>query len=184
MAADAPPAAGLNILHVLRAPVGGLFRHVLDLVRGQYARGNRIGLVADSLTGGTQAEENFAQLAPHLALGLTRVPMSRQFGLRDLAARAHVARRAIETVADIVHGHGAKGGAYARLVASPRAARVYTPHGGSLHYSWSSPAGAFYLASERLLMGRTDLFKAPTGAKRLKPRSASRAGLRRWCITA
>src|SRR3974390_209826 len=88
MAADAPPAGGLNILHVLRAPVGGLFRHVLDLVRGQYARGNRLGLVADSLTGGTQAEENFAQLAPHLALGLTRVPMSRQFGLRDLAARA------------------------------------------------------------------------------------------------
>jgi glycosyltransferase involved in cell wall biosynthesis len=145
-------------LHVLRAPVGGLFRHVLDLVRGQCARGNRIGIVADASTGGTQADENFAQLTPHLALGLTRVPMGRQFGWRDLAARAHVARRAIETGADIVHGHGAKGGAYARLVASPRAARVYTPHGGSLHYSWNSPAGAFYLASERFLMGRTDLF--------------------------
>jgi glycosyltransferase involved in cell wall biosynthesis len=158
LAADAPPAGGLNILHVLRAPVGGLFRHVLDLVRGQCARGNRIGIVADASTGGTQADENFAQLTPHLALGLTRVPMSRQFGWRDVAARAHVARRAIETGADIVHGHGAKGGAYARLVASPRAARVYTPHGGSLHYSWNSPAGAFYLASERFLMGRTDLF--------------------------
>jgi glycosyltransferase involved in cell wall biosynthesis len=158
LAADAPPAGGLSILHVLRAPVGGLFRHVLDLVRGQCARGNRIGIVADASTGGTQADENFAQLTPHLALGLTRVPMSRQFGWRDLAARAHVARRAIETGADIVHGHGAKGGAYARLVASPRAARVYTPHGGSLHYSWNSPTGAFYLASERFLMGRTDLF--------------------------
>ena len=158
MSADAPPAGGLNILHVLRAPVGGLFRHVLDLVCGQCARGNRIGLVADASTGGTQAEENFAQLAPHLALGLTRVSMSRQFGLRDLGARAHVARRAIEAGADIVAGHGAKGGAYARLLTSPRAARVYTPHGGSLHYSWRSPAGAFYLASERLLMGRTDLF--------------------------
>ena len=27
------PARSLNILHVLCAPVGGLFRHVLDLVR-------------------------------------------------------------------------------------------------------------------------------------------------------
>ena len=48
-----------------------------------------------------------------------------------------------------VHGHGAKGGAYARLArAAQRAIRVYTPHGGSLHYRWSSPS-ALYLALER-----------------------------------
>ena len=46
----------LNILHVMRAPVGGLFRHVLDLARGQIARGHRVGLIADILTGGAQAE--------------------------------------------------------------------------------------------------------------------------------
>ena len=58
----------------------------------------------------------------------------------------------------MVHGHGAKGGAYARLAAAPRALRVYTPHGGSLHYRWSSPTGFLYLALERVLMRRTDLF--------------------------
>lgn len=42
----------LNILHVLRAPVGGLFRHVLDLTHGQVARGHRVGIVADRHTGG------------------------------------------------------------------------------------------------------------------------------------
>lgn len=157
------PAGSLNILHVLRAPVGGLFRHVLDLVRGQHAQGHRIGVVADASTGGPNAEECFAGLAPHLALGLTRVAMSRQLGLRDVSARAHVARRALEIGADVVHGHGAKGGAYARLARSPRAIRAYTPHGGSLHYAWSSPAGAFYLASERLLMRRTDLFLFESG---------------------
>ena len=45
----------LNILHVLRAPVGGLFRHVTDLARGQAARGHRVGLIADRSTGGTLA---------------------------------------------------------------------------------------------------------------------------------
>jgi glycosyltransferase involved in cell wall biosynthesis len=151
-------AGSLNILHVLRAPVGGLFRHVLDLARGQAARGHRIGIVADASTGGALAEASLAELAPLLALGLTRVAMSRQLGWRDIAARAHVARRAAEAGADVVHGHGAKGGAYARLVTSRRAIRVYTPHGGSLHYAWSSPTGLLYLASERLLMRRTDLF--------------------------
>ena len=150
--------ANLNILHVLRAPVGGLFRHVFDLARGQAELGHCVGVVADASTGGRQAEERLAQLGPHLALGITRVAMSRHIGWRDAAACAHVARRAALAEADVVHGHGAKGGAYARLAASPRSIRVYTPHGGSLHYSWNSPAGFFYLASERLLMRRTDLF--------------------------
>ena len=39
-----------------------------------------------------------------------------------------------------------------------RALRVSTPHGGSLHYRWSSPTGAVYLALERALLRRTDLF--------------------------
>ncbi len=84
--------AGLNILHVLRAPVGGLFRHVVDLATGQAARGHRIGLIADSASGGPQSDAMLEDLAPVLALGLTRVPMSRQFGTRDLPAAAHVAR--------------------------------------------------------------------------------------------
>jgi glycosyltransferase involved in cell wall biosynthesis len=148
----------LNILHVLRAPVGGLFRHVLDLARGQIARGHRVGLVADASTGGAQAEARLAVLGPELALGLSRVAMSRQIGLRDATACMHVGRRAAEVGADVVHGHGAKGGAYARFADAERAIRVYTPHGGSLHYDWRSPAGFLYLASERLLMRCTDLF--------------------------
>jgi len=154
MPADGP----LNILHVLRAPVGGLFRHVVDLARGQAARGHRVGLIADSTSGGAAAEATLADLSSTLALGLTRVPMSRQIGTNDFPAAAHVARRAAELAANVLHGHGAKGGAYVRLARNARAIRVYTPHGGSLHYRWNSPAGFLYLAAERALMPRTDLF--------------------------
>lgn len=149
---------GLNILHVLRAPVGGLFRHVIDLARGQAARGHRVGVIADSSSGGAQADATLADLSKVLALGLSRVPMSRQLGASDLPAVAHVARRVAETTADVIHGHGAKGGAYARLARNARAIRVYTPHGGSLHYRWSTPAGFLYLLAERVLIRRTDLF--------------------------
>jgi glycosyltransferase involved in cell wall biosynthesis len=137
--------------------VGGLFRHVLDLARGQAARGHAVGIVADSSTGGARADAAFAALAPQLVLGLSRVPMSRHIGLSDLAAQRHVASRARETQADVLHGHGAKGGAYARLVGTS-AIRVYTPHGGSLHYSRTSPAGLVYLTLEQVLMPRTELF--------------------------
>lgn len=151
--------APLNILHVFRAPVGGLFRHVLDLSREQAARGHRVGLIADSSTGGERAAEVLAALQPHLALGISRIPMSRHLGPGDAMAIAHVVRRSRETQADIIHGHGAKGGAYARLVVGHRrAVRAYTPHGGSLLFGHNTLAGKFYLATERLLMLRGDLF--------------------------
>jgi glycosyltransferase involved in cell wall biosynthesis len=151
------PKPTLRILHVLRAPVGGLFRHVVDLARAQATRGHAVGLIADATTGGEVADEILARLVPVLKLGLVRVPMSRHAGFRDLAAFRHVAARAREIAADVLHGHGAKGGAYARL-AGGYELKVYTPHGGSMHYSPFSPLGLFYLALERALMRRTDLF--------------------------
>jgi glycosyltransferase involved in cell wall biosynthesis len=146
----------LNILHVFRAPVGGLFRHVVDLVRIQAASGHRVGIVADATTGGARAEAMLAALAPALALGLTRVPMSRHLGPSDFSAARRVGRVLRDTGADVVHGHGAKGGAYARL-SGGQAVRAYTPHGGTLHFDPRSPPGLLYLTLERALVSRTDL---------------------------
>jgi glycosyltransferase involved in cell wall biosynthesis len=148
-----------NILHVFRAPVGGLFRHVLDLAQGQIARGHRVGLIADSRTGGARADDILQKLAPSLALGLTRLPIPRHPGPMDVFALAHVMRRIAQTRADVVHGHGAKGGAYARMAFNTsRPVRAYTPHGGSLLFGHDTLAGKIYLTTERLLMLRGDLF--------------------------
>ena len=149
----------LRILHVFRAPVGGLFRHVLDLTREQVARGHHVGLIADSNTGGARAEATLNELAPSLALGMTRIPMRRHIGPGDAVAMTHVMGRIAQTSADVVHGHGAKGGAYARMALNARrAVRAYTPHGGSLLFGHNTLAGKFYLATEKLLMLRGDLF--------------------------
>ena len=150
--------APLSILHVLRAPVGGLFRHVCDLARGQAARGHHVGVIADQASGGARADAALADLAPVLALGLTRVPMARDLGGGDVAAIRHVGERAVAQRVHVLHGHGAKGGAYARLARGFGALRVYTPHGGSLHYRWSTLSGALYLTAEAILKRRTDLF--------------------------
>ncbi|MGA8819951.1 MAG: glycosyltransferase family 4 protein [Xanthobacteraceae bacterium] len=151
--------ASLKILHILRAPLGGLFRHVLDVAQGQAARGHRVGLVVDSITGGARANELLAQLAPKMALNIARVPIARQLGFGDIGALQFVAQRVAAVEPDVVHGHGAKGAALARL--APRGEttiRVYTPHGGSLVYAPGTAAGGFYRVLERLLNARTDLF--------------------------
>ena len=149
----------LKILHVFRAPVGGLFRHVLDVACGQAARGHRVGLIVDSMTGGARAEAALAELAPRLALGIARIAIARQLNPRDLGAARQVARRIAAVAPDVLHGHGAKGAALVRL--APRrngTIRVCTPHGGTLVYAPGSLAGGIYRALERLLSWRTDLF--------------------------
>ena len=62
----------LRILHATRAPVGGIFRHILDLANGQADRGHHVGIIADSLTGGERAEQALAEIAPRLKLGVHR----------------------------------------------------------------------------------------------------------------
>lgn len=156
---EAASSGPLNILHVFRAPVGGLFRHVTDLARGQAARGHNVGLIADSTTGGARADETLGELARELAFGVSKYPFPRHLGFGDAGGVRHVAQRIAQCRAHVIHGHGAKGGAYARLAAAPKGAiRAYTPHGGSLHYRATSPLGLLYLGLERLLMPRSDLF--------------------------
>jgi glycosyltransferase involved in cell wall biosynthesis len=149
----------LKILHILRAPLGGLFRHVVDLVRGQAKRGHQVGLFLDSTTGGARAENILAELLPYLALGYERVAIPRQVNPRDAFALRQVSRRIAAIKPDVLHGHGAKGAALARLVPNyGHAIRAYTPHGGSLVYCPGTVAGGFYRSVERLLNWRTDLF--------------------------
>jgi glycosyltransferase involved in cell wall biosynthesis len=129
----------MRILHCLRAPVGGLFRHVLDLAEEQANRGHDVGILADSNAEDRLTSAKFASVAPRLTLGLARVPMRRQPGLGDLFATRAVRAHAAKLDLDVLHGHGAKGGAYARLAArglarrGQRIASFYTPHGGSLN---------------------------------------------------
>jgi glycosyltransferase involved in cell wall biosynthesis len=65
---------------------------------------------------------------------------------------------------DILHGHGAKGGAQGRIIGTlmrrrrSKVTRIYTPHGGSLHFDRTTLSGRVYLTAERWLAGRTDGF--------------------------
>ena len=142
----------MRILHVFRSPVGGLFRHVADLARGQQALGHDVGILCDRQTGGADATAALASLEKSCSLGIARVPISTFPGIGDLAATRKVAAQARTVQAEIIHGHGAKGGVYARLAARElKIPGVYTPHGGSLHYDWLRPPGAVFLVAERAL---------------------------------
>jgi glycosyltransferase involved in cell wall biosynthesis len=153
------PDQPLRILHAVRAPVGGIFRHILDLANGQADRGHQVGIIADSLTGGERAEAALAEIAPRLKLGVHRLAIHREPFPTDILVWAHFMRLIRRLKPDVLHGHGAKAGAFIRLKGrSEGTIRVYTPHGGSLHYPLNTLKGALYSRLERALMDNTDLF--------------------------
>ena len=149
----------LRILHAVRAPVGGIIRHVLDLANGQADRGHHVGIIADSLTGGERAEAALAEIAPRLKLGVRRLAIHRDPHPADLLVWTRFKYLIWRLKPDVLHGHGAKAGVFIRLKSrSEHAIRVYTPHGGSLHYPPNTWKGSVYGGIERTLMDNTDLF--------------------------
>ncbi|MEM8796004.1 MAG: glycosyltransferase [Pseudomonadota bacterium] len=159
----------LRVIHCVRSPVGGIFRHIQDVIRYQNTAGIDVGLICDSLTGDTFEEEQLAELAPHMALGVARLPMARHLSFSDIKATRLIYKLLKQTDVDVIHAHGAKGGAYGRLVGhvlgakrrkvgKPGVVAVYSPHGGSLHFDKTSIAGRLYFALERIMEAYTDEF--------------------------
>ena len=154
----------LRIVHCFRSPVGGIFRHVRDLLKAQKANGHEIGIICDNNTGGAFEEELFERIKPDLALGLHRIPMSRSISGFDISATWKTYNIIKELKPDIIHSHGAKGGVYGRIagsllrVSGVRVARIYCPHGGSIHFDAASIKGKLFFAVERWLSRKTDRF--------------------------
>jgi glycosyltransferase involved in cell wall biosynthesis len=169
------PISDAKVVHCFRAPIGGLFRHVRDLVSAQHALGMRVGVICDS-GGDSGTGTSLATLASRCALGVHRVPMRREPSPADFRTIGKIARTAARLQPDIIHGHGAKGAAYARLAAHRVGARaICTPHGGWLHYPPWSLRGATYGAMERALNRLAhgvifeSAFSRDTFARRLGP---------------
>ena len=157
-------SAGLRIVHCFRAPVGGVFRHVRDLAAAQAAAGHQVGFICDSTTGGALEDRYFDAVAQSLALGVTRMPIGRNVGPGDLVSGWRTYRIVKKLRPHVLHGHGAKGGALARVfgstlrVSGSRVARLYSPHGGVLHFDPGTAKGRLLFALERLMDRMSDRF--------------------------
>jgi glycosyltransferase involved in cell wall biosynthesis len=152
----------LRIMHVFRAPLGGLFRHVVDLANEQVARGHDVGVFFDSAARSDHVDKALSRIAGGLSLGVSGCAIRRNPHPSDAFAMARFARKIAEIKPDVVHGHGSKGGLYARLpgLSHPNAGpvRAYTPHGGSFNYNPGGLLHRAYMATEKLLTLSTDVF--------------------------
>jgi glycosyltransferase involved in cell wall biosynthesis len=141
-----------RIIHCFRAPLGGVMRHVGDLVTAQHGMGLDVGLITASNLGGAGADKVLRSLEAKCTLGIHRFPMDRLPTPRDLRTYRAIRKTCRALRPDLLHGHGAKGGAFAALAARSLAVPAfYTAHGGSLQFDRTSPLGLLSLSLEKLL---------------------------------
>ncbi len=151
----------LKIVHVFRAPLGGLFRHVVDLAAEQSARGHEVGMFFDRGGLCERVATALARIPGGLKLGVGTASIHRNPGLSDVLAMARFVAWLRKVKPDVVHGHGSKGGVYARTSGLGRARgpiRAYTPHGGSFYYRPGTALHRAYMLAEKLLAPMTDVF--------------------------
>jgi glycosyltransferase involved in cell wall biosynthesis len=175
----------LRIIHVFRAPLGGLFRHVIDLAAEQVERGHDVGLFFDSAFRGDNVAAALARIKGELSLGVLGCPIKRDPDINDFAVMAQFIATVKRLKPNVIHGHGSKGGLYARLPGflpgGSGPIRAYTPHGGSFNYRPGTAVHRLYMATERLLALRTDvfLFESAFIAGRYDAYVGGKTGLRR-----
>jgi len=143
---------------ILRSPVGGLYRHVIDLSDELGQRGHNIGIIYDARNGDFQTKQRIETMQNKPILGVHQVSMPRLFGVGDFFASLKIRALAKKLNAHILHGHGAKGGFNARIakMITGGTMAIYTPHGGVLHYSPSGITGKILYSIERFLTKKTN----------------------------
>lgn len=128
--------------------------HICQLCGGLDAQFYRHHLV----TNVTDSDPTY-RASPLDSISVKNLPITHTISTRDLGNIILIYRMFKSQHIDIVHGHGAKGGLYARICGKLTGAKVvYTPHGGISHerrHGWTS---TIQNKVEKFLRPSTDMY--------------------------
>ena len=140
-----------HILHVVGDPVGGIRLHIHTLIKEQEKHGIRISY-AYSIS---SVDSVFSKDIESICLAVDAcIPMRvrKKPHYSDLINLKTLYQYIKANNVTIVHGHGAKGGLYARLLSAVIGVKsVYTPHGGTAHKMFNQLEEAIYTTCENAL---------------------------------
>ena len=145
----------VKVLRILRAPVGGIGKFVIDLcVYAPDDVSTTLVTSFDAIDPGFEA--GYQALSDALEDSLNLVIETGPCA-RDLSNMWKIYRKVCTQRFDVIHGHGAKGGFYARCLGLLlRVPVVYSPHGGSFHAVHGALLNRVYHTLERILYVWTD----------------------------
>lgn len=148
-----------HVLQIVGEPVGGIRKHVHTLIRGLSGSGLKTSYVYSSLAQDDVFKADYPAISGLLSGRLFSLPISKRPGPADLLNLYRLYKYVKQEGVGLVHGHGAKGGAYARLLSMSCGVKcVYTPHGGAVHRMFGPVEEFLYSSAEKILFHFTDYF--------------------------
>lgn len=147
----------MNVLQILGDPTGGIRKHVHQIISNSKAK----GIVPFYIHGKTLDAVGKLDVTGFENIGVDRqeIIIKKRPHFSDFYNILFIFRYCKKNNIKIVHGHGAKGGIYCRLVGLlVGIPSIYTPHGGSVHASFGAIEGFFYRTVERILKPITRLY--------------------------
>jgi glycosyltransferase involved in cell wall biosynthesis len=144
----------IRCLQITGDAVGGIRLHVHSII-DELHKSDQAVFYACSSHADTKGELDIARFQKN-GLPVFRLPVQKQPAFSDLLNIIRLVIWARKYRVNLVHGHGAKGGLYARIVGLfARAKVVYTPHGGVVHAAFGRVTTRVYAFIERMLVPLT-----------------------------
>jgi glycosyltransferase involved in cell wall biosynthesis len=145
----------LRILQVVGDPVGGIRKHIHDILNGLNIEFDFFYISSkkgDSIYF-DEIDAIKKKIVNHQTLNILKKPSK-----SDLTNIYKIYKFIKKHQIDLVHGHGAKGGLYARIAGKLAGCKViYTPHGGVVHCMFKPIEAKVYKLVEKILCYFTDL---------------------------
>jgi glycosyltransferase involved in cell wall biosynthesis len=139
-----------KVVQIVRAPAGGIRKHILTIVKGLEDQFDFYFVLSHEE--GDPLYYRFLEEFPHYKNRVLNISINDQPSFSDLGNLLKVRKYIKDVGANVVHGHGAKGGLYARLSTTLSKVRVfYTAHGGALHSMHGRLKGFVFSLVEKVL---------------------------------
>lgn len=146
-----------KILLITGDAVGGIRKHVHAILFDLRDRGVSVSLVRSETCDSLGAEETV--VLNSRGCNVHTLSIKKKPSINDFFNIFRLARLCKKNSISLIHGHGAKGGLYARCVGFLcRLPVVYTPHGGSVHKNFGRTGSLVYATVERALKPFTTHF--------------------------
>jgi glycosyltransferase involved in cell wall biosynthesis len=153
----------MRVAIVLEATLGGIRKHVVDLVSGLHDSGYQVCFIYSLKRADAKFIKDLALLKQY-GIDCIELPLKQGLGSPgNLYATFRLLSIFRKNKIQIVHVHGAVAGALGRLAAmlAPTVKKIiYAPHGGVLHKINAGARGRLYVFIEKLLTSKKLYFIA------------------------
>lgn len=173
----------IHVMQIIGDPVGGIRKHVHSILFGLDKSLFEQSYAYSTVSCDKKFRQELVEVERYFPERVIPLNIRKNPGLSDVInlwkLKTYIKKKGI----DIVHGHGAKGGAYARLLRRLCGVKaIYTPHGGTVHKMFSAVPDRIYSEIEKRLYYLTDYFIFESHYTALQYHSKVRHCTHRWIV--